>query len=236
MANCNTCISFNYIYLPKDDDTATTQSTDKETNEWDTQGWGDDDNDDDDNNWDSIATPAPTSRPAPSFSSSSTSKSKSSALKLGGTKKTQDVDFSDWGFGEDPSEKKLSLTTSKLSKSRSGSEKSTPKGSPKKEKSAATRTDADIGGWDDGGDWGSMDAPMDDGGGGGWGDDDDWGAMEDLSMSPSKPAKVGTLLLICNGSTLKFRYCVSFYNTCVFLTRVVILICIVFFSPSFIVS
>ena len=71
---------------------------------------------------------------------------------------------------------------------------------------------------------------MDDGGGGGWGDDDDWGAMEDLSVSPSKPAKVGTLLLICNGSTLKFRYCVSFYNTCVFLTRVVILICLFFLT------
>ncbi|XP_054759531.2 N-terminal kinase-like protein [Lytechinus pictus] len=173
----------------EEEDTTTAQDT-RNTNEWDSQGWGDDDADDD-NNWDSLETPA-TRTSKSSLASSSTAKSKSSALKLGGTKKTQDMDFGDWGLDEPMVDMKPIKTSSKLSKSRSGSGKSTPKGSPKKE----MRNDADLGGWDDGDDaggWGSMDAVADDDGdgdgGGGWGDDDDWGAMEDLSVSPTKPAQ-----------------------------------------------
>lgn len=163
-----------------DDDTAMTQSTNKESNEWDSQGWGDDDDDD----WGSLETPASSTRKAPPSSmssSSSASKSKTSALKLGGTKKTKDIDFSEWGLQEDvPTERKSSKTSSKLSSSRPGSGKS-----------SAGRSDADLGGWDDDagdGGWGSMDAQVEDdggGGGGGWGDDD-WGAMNDLSVSPTK--------------------------------------------------
>eukprot|EP00057_Strongylocentrotus_purpuratus_P035064 XP_797578.2 PREDICTED: N-terminal kinase-like protein [Strongylocentrotus purpuratus] len=183
----------NWGNMEEEEETTTAQET-KETSEWDSQGWGDDYDDD----MDSLETPAPKSSKSTSYatssisSSASTAKSKSSALKLGGTKKTQDVDFGDWGLDESSVDRKPIKTSSKLSKSQSGSERSTPKGSPKK----TMRNEADLGGWDDddddAGGWGSMDAVADDdggGGGGGWGDDEEWGAMDDLSVSSTKPAQ-----------------------------------------------